>query len=311
MKKNIVIFLIIIILAFYYIFNNEINEEYISISDDKLSEFSYGLNNSSKIPNIIWTFWDGELTDTVTKCIDSWRHYNPTYKINILNKSNYFHYIDDNIDAIKHSADSMARYSDYIRLAILSKYGGLWLDASIICHHPFSWVHGVQNKLNVDMIGYYFDQSTYPEYKEISPVIESWFFACIPNSQFVTDWKEEFFSTSTYDTIDEYIENVRNQEVSFQNISEPIYLTIHISAQKILQKNIDKYDICLFSACSGPFVSLCSTNWYFEISIENLTNDITCTEYYKYPFIKLIRHDRHYFDDNINKDNAFSHLSKI
>jgi hypothetical protein len=310
MKNNIVIFLIIIITTFYYIFDNEINEEYISILDEKLSEFSFGFQNNSNIPNIIWTFWEGEFIDTIQKCIDSWKFYNPDYKINILNKTNYSQYINDDIDSIIHASDSMARYSDYIRLAVLSKYGGFWLDASIICHYSFSWVHGVQNRLNVDMIGYYLNQSTYPEYKEISPVIESWFFACIPNSKFVCDWKDEFFSTRYFKLIDDYLDNVREEQISFQNIYDPEYLTIHISAQKILQKNIDKYDLCLFSACSGPFVSSCSTNWHFEISIENLTNNNTCKEYWRYPFLKLIRHDRNYFDNNINKDNAFSHLSK-
>ncbi len=103
--------------------------------------------------------------------------------------------------------------------------------------------------------------------------------------------------------------NVKDQGISFQYIDDPKYLTMHISAQKILQKNIDKYDIIVFSACSGPFISTCLQNWYFDKSIKNLTNKDTCKKYYKYPFIKLIRHDRYYFDDNVNKDNAFSHLS--
>jgi len=202
----------------------------------------------------------------------------------------------------------MARYSDYIRLAVLSKYGGFWLDATIICHRPFTWVHGTQNKLNVETIGYHIDEGTHAEYKEYSPVIESWFFACIPESNFICDWKDEFFSTKNFDTIYDYLENVNKQGINFQNITDPSYLTIHISVQKILQKNIDKYDICLFSACVGPFISLCSTKWNFNISVDNLTNKNTCIEYHKYPFIKLIRHDRKYFDNNINKNNAYSHL---
>jgi hypothetical protein len=308
MKNNIIIFLTIIIIILYIIGNQEISEDYISISDDKLSEFSYGLDDSSKIPNIIWTFWDGELTDTVTKCVDSWRYYNPNYQIIIINRINYFQYTDDNIDAIKHSADSMARYSDYIRLAILSKYGGFWIDASIICHHPFSWVHKIQNKLDVETIGYYIDISTKDEYKEYSPVIESWFFACIPESNFVCDWKNEFFSTKNFDTIDDYIENIKYQEVSFQNIFYINYLAIHISAQKLLQKNIGKYNIYLFSACLGPFIYLCESNWDSHMGMSNLTRNNTCNEYYKYPFIKLRGSERYLLDIDNNKDNAFSHL---
>jgi mannosyltransferase OCH1-like enzyme len=82
--------------------------------------------------------------EVVEKCVESWKFYNPSYKVVILNKSNCRHYIDDDIDSIKHGKDSMARFSDYVRLCVLAKYGGFWIDASIICHHPFTWLHGVQ-----------------------------------------------------------------------------------------------------------------------------------------------------------------------
>jgi len=315
MKNSIIIFLLIILIIFYTNINNEnnknINEEFIILNDNEFSEFSYGFSNNSKIPNIIWAFWDGALTDTVTKCIDSWKYYNPDYEFRILNKLNYFEYIDDNINSIKHSNDFIARYSDYIRISVLSKYGGIWLDASTICHQPFTWIHGIQNKLNVEAIGYFLDRSSENETKKDSPIIENWFIACIPNSQFIKDWKDEFFSTKDFESIDDYLKNVSNDGILFGYIDTPTYLTMHVSAQKILQKNKNKYDIILFQACSGPFVSICSQNWNFDKSVENLTNKETCEKYYKYPFIKLIRHDRYYFDNNENKDNAFSHLLKL
>jgi len=307
MQNNIII--IIFLLCIIIILNLFCNkEDYITINDNEFVEFSYEFSETSKIPNIIWTFWDGELIDTVNKCIDSWKFYNPNYQINILNKSNYSQFIDENINSIKHSQDSIQRYSDYIRLAVLSKYGGIWIDASIICHHPFTWIHSIQNKLNVEMIGYYLNAFTEEKYKKISPVIESWFFACIPKSQFVNDWRDEFFSSKNFDSISNYLNDVLYKEnISTQKIKALNYLAIHVSAQKILQKNLNKYDICLFSASFGPYKYLEDTNWNNKESVKNLTNN-KYKEYYKHPFIKLRKSERKFINNNINKNNAFSHL---
>ena len=200
--------------------------------------------------------------EVVEKCVESWKFYNPSYKVVILNKSNCRHYIDDDIDSIKHGKDSMARFSDYVRLCVLAKYGGFWIDASIICHHPFTWLHGVQKKLDVELVGYYMDGFTLEEYKPYCPVIESWFFACIPNSNYMKDWKNEFLSTKDYNTIDDYLTNIDSQLISRQKIGGlSNYLAIHIAAQKIMQTNRDKYNICLFSECNGPLKPLCENGW--------------------------------------------------
>jgi hypothetical protein len=283
-------------------------EEFVTTNDNKLSEFSYGTNEMSKIPNIIWTFWEGDKMDVVEKCIESWKFYNSSYKIIILNKSNYHNYIEDDIDSITHSKDSMARYSDYIRLCVLAKYGGFWLDASIICHNPFTWLHGIQNKLNIELVGYYIDSFTINEYKKCCPVIESWFFACIPNSIYMRDWKNEFLSTKEYDTIDNYLINIDKQKISTQKIDIPNYLAIHVSAQKIMQVNKNKYNMCLFSACNGPYIYLCENEWNSEKAIDKLTNKESCQEYYKYPFIKLRGEERNLVNKNKNINNAFSNI---
>jgi len=318
--------LIIIIILYINYFVNNLNktnnkiESFINITidDNELAEFSYGLSETSKIPNIIWTFWDGQLTDTVTKCIDSWRFYNPTYKIYILNKSNYSQFInqdfdstfDPNIDSIKHANESLQRYSDYVRLAILAKYGGFWIDASIICHHPFTWIHGVQNKLDVEFIAYYGERFTESNYKKYSPIIESWFFACIPNSQFINDWRDEFFSSKKFNSISNYLENIYKDKISPQKIIYLDYLAIYISTQKLLQKNINKYKLCLFSDKYGPYSQLYDANLDTIKSVDNLINKNTYKKYHKNTFIKLRRMDRILFDKNINKNNAYSHLSK-
>jgi hypothetical protein len=308
----------------------------VAVPDSKgLFEFNHGKSDSSKIPKIIWTFWsddrrsstlgsddrrsEGPENSVVKSCIDSWKKHNPDYEIHVLTKKNYKKYIygvpdlDIEIEKMKHSGDFVARFADYVRCIVLSQQGGFWIDASIICHAPLSWVHATQNKTGAEFVGYYIHKGTYLEYTQTSPMIENWFFACVPGSLFMQDWCEEFFRTDEYATIAEYLDNVKEQGVHFNNIhnlASPEYLTMHISAQKVLQRPTDdhKYNLYLFSCCSGPFAYLHDHDWNSAVAVHQLVDAATCENYYKYPLIKLRGSERtilEQYDDSI-RQRAFA-----
>lgn len=274
--------------------------------EDETNELSFGEDDFSDIPNTIWAFWDGEQTELVKKCINSWKFYNPTYKIIILNKQTYKNYITEDIDNFKFSKDTIQRFSDYVRLCVLEKYGGIWMDASIICHKPLKWINAIQNKKKVDFIGYYINSFTEPEYLSYSPILESWFFACAPKSIFITDWKNEFLRTNDFNTITDYIENIKKQNISTQNIPINLieYLAIHCSAQLLLQQNPTKYKMILFCAENGPFKHF-EKNRDSRITADLLYNENTCREFYDYPFIKITSDIRHEVEKSNKMNNLF------
>jgi len=303
-NKNIIIYLLFVLLFFcgilYLAFYRKKTEEaMVNFNSEELKEFSYGNDKTSHIPKIIWTFWSDSTTNfegqrpekfgegvdnvVVNMCIDSWKHYNPDYDIRILNKSNYSEYVDIDVSKIQHSNDFIARFADYVRCLVLSKYGGFWIDASIICHHPFSWVHAIQNKTKVEFVGYYIGDVLDNKY----PVIENWFFACIPNSQFMNDWSDEFLSTGNHKTIEDYLKDVGSQGIDTSKVQIPDYLTMHVSAQKVIQKNPKKYDILVFAACSGPLKYLCDANFHDETAVKNLLDPEKHSTYHKYTFVKI------------------------
>lgn len=167
-------------------------------------------------------------------------------------------------------------------------------------------------KTDCDTVGYYIDGFTKPEYLSFSPVIENWFFACVPGSKFVSEWKDEFMRTAQFNKIDDYIKDVKNNKIDLQKIDAPTYLTMHVSAQKILQINKDKYNIVLFSATTSPFKYLVDTNWKPIKAIEVLVSEETAKEYYKYPIVKLRGPERSIAEKMEDADvkNMFSNLSK-
>ena len=251
------------------------------------NEYVYGTKETSKIPNIIWSFWDGPPNKFVDVCIKTWAEQNPTYQINIVTKQNYKNYIDVNVDAIKHSKDFIARYSDYIRSAILSKYGGIWSDASIICQAPYSWIHGIQTATNAEFICYFSKGFTKDEFLHSSPVIENWFFACVPNSKFMTDWCNEFLRTRDFSNIDDYVNDVKNDGVNVQNIDSTNYLAMHVAAQKVLQKNEGNYNIAVIDSCVSAFKFLCDTGFDNKKSVDNLLDDSSYNKYKNDPILKF------------------------
>jgi len=226
-----------------------------------------------EIPNIIWTFWDGKIPDIVNKCIDTWKIHNPKYEIIILNKENLRKYLPE-IDFSKmKNIETPEHFSDMVRIHILAKNGGIWCDASIICLKPFDWIKELRNKEDSEFVGFYIDSFTSDEYKKKAPVIENWFFACIKNSEFVCDWRDECKRITEFESRKKYLENIKSSNINFQNIGMNEYLAMHISAQKVLQSD-KKYKLSLIKAEDDAFKYLTQNGWDSKKAVKNL---VDCT----------------------------------
>lgn len=209
-------FIIIIILIIILIFKYNYCIEYFS---------------SNNIPKQIWTYWDGSDNYVPNLCINTWRKNSPGYNVTIINKDNINEYIDIDIYNLRH-ADSSARISDFIRLYLLSKYGGIWIDATVILTRSLDWIYSYKT----NFIGFYKEKhTTNNDYK----CIESWFLACTPNNELVKLWYKEFMNINNYNTIRDYVNHIKNSNIDLQNIFDHEYLTIYLSYQYVIQKIID------------------------------------------------------------------------
>lgn len=88
----------------------------------------------------IWTcWWQGEdnAPYIVEKCITQLRKMSNGHPVNVITKNNYMDYIElPDYILIKHSKGiiSNAHFSDILRVCVLQKFGGIWLDATIFVH---------------------------------------------------------------------------------------------------------------------------------------------------------------------------------
>lgn len=259
-------------------------------------------DSSSTIPRVIWSFWDGEMPDLVKRCIQSWQHYNPSYLVIVLDKNSLSKYLNVDIGSLKfanHSPwakSSAARFSDYVRLNLLARYGGIWMDATIICHKPLDWIYSHPRD---ELVGFYFDK-----FSASYPLVESWFLACKKGSLFMKNWCDEFMSVNTYESIDDYIESIKNLDIDISGIPPRIqnYLCVYISCQKILQENPSKYKIYLEKSEDGPSKFLYDNDFDVEKSMAALLTK----KYNNTKIIKLRSQEKWYIiKNNVNINPLF------
>ena len=225
-----------------------------------------------EIPKTIWTYWDTEeLPDFIQKCIDKWRQLNPGWTINVLNPKNLGEYLPGvDIFGMKF-ADTKPRQSDFVRLHVMAKYGGVWCDASMVPTTSFEWIIDAQKSKGSEFIGYYREgATTRPEY----PVIESWFFANIPGSNFVSKWRDELGVMNTLEKEADYKDHVKARGVDIQDTPQPDYLNVYLSAQAVMQTQMTpdeiKDTIHVLKSEDGPFEHSASNNWDPAKSVQSL-----------------------------------------
>ena len=211
------------------------------------------------IPRILWSYWQGGTPPLlVQRCFDHWRRLHPHFEIRILDERGVLQYLP----AIPAALDgaSAAKRADWIRLELLRRHGGIWLDASTILTQPLDWVLQEQARTGADFVGYYLQQYTSVPQR---PVVENWFMAAPPGSPFIEDLQREFTQEVIARTGEQYIAHLQAQGLytqALQRIDMPAYLTMHLALQVILLR-CGSYRLSLSPAESGPYFLHVQGRW--------------------------------------------------
>jgi hypothetical protein len=98
--------------------------------------FSSSKKDTKVNPHYIFTFWEpsSSLPGYIKLCIKTWKKYLPNdYKIIVLDYHNLRNYLNVQlIDKILYKQMTLPIQADAIRVAILQKYGGIWMDSDTI-----------------------------------------------------------------------------------------------------------------------------------------------------------------------------------
>lgn len=114
-------------------------KKYGYILDDAIKNFPSDVNIAKPVPKIVWTCWLQGMENApymVKCCIGSQKKALPDYEHRILTLENYHQWVDlpGYIEKkFQKGRIPRALFTDLLRLAVLKKYGGVWLDASVLC----------------------------------------------------------------------------------------------------------------------------------------------------------------------------------
>jgi hypothetical protein len=132
-----------------------------------------------KVIYILWFQGFENAPEIVKKCIDSWKYYNSDWTINLLDNNNLGDYINikDYIDLSKLKIEK-SKIANIIRCILLSKYGGVWTDATTFCNKPLSeWLPNYINH------GFFAFEKPGPD-----RLLSNWFLYSEKNNYIIEKW---------------------------------------------------------------------------------------------------------------------------
>lgn len=182
--------------------------------------------------NTIWTYWDqgiDKITPFYKLCLDTWKNKNPNHKIIVVDKYNVYDFLDktdippkwENIEKIQHK-------SDFVRLALLEKYGGIWMDISTICIRPINSMFKQEKSLEG------FAVRSNSSNNDLT-AFENGFITAKKGSKIIKRWKEEFLKAFGNSVSVEEMDKTYFNDVDFQKLPLEWYLTMHRVLMKLIQ----------------------------------------------------------------------------
>ena len=228
------------------------------------------------VPKVIYGFWESDRPNKIIdECIQTWYKHNPNWKIILLNNSNVNEYAPESLSI---PCNSIQQFTDFVRLEILSKYGGVWLDVSIYMNTSLDNI--LKNYTQYELIGFKnpIRRDTY--------VMENWFIASTKTCVFIQKWKEDFFKLR-HVSIEEYLSYI--PERYKKDVEDPMYLAQNVSWNYCFHQfpNL-RHTIYLFPSHNGPFKLQWMAKWD---SLEYKRIYPLLKETIK-PFIKLTHNER-------------------
>lgn len=273
----------------YHLFFSKRKKKAIDYVNDKLIFNSK--TETEKVPKIIWMFWfDEEIPELVNKCIVNTKRLHQDYEIHILNKNTVTNFIELDLNKLIQKMP-MANLSDLIRLKLLSKYGGVWLDASIILTERIDNFF-LDHDQTFDLVAFYNKNRT--QNSELL-VIESWMLAAPVNSLFINTWLKYFAPVEELGSLQlfENYKKLPNFNDLIKGLDNPSYLIVYIAA-KLAFMDVKESGSLLFHSCdesafavqlySGWRTRRCTVNFYMNNKFINS------------PIFKLANGDRKYYD---------------
>lgn len=149
----------------------------------RTAETPRGTDSRADVTRVVWMLWlQGwdRAPELVRSCAQTWRRLNPGWTVRLLDRAALADVLPD--DALAHVAGKTLEpeaWSDVVRLELLARYGGVWVDATVYCLRPLDeWL---PPRLTA---GFFAFERPVPD-----RMLSSWFLAAVQGSGIVQRWR--------------------------------------------------------------------------------------------------------------------------
>lgn len=199
------------------------------------------------LPRIAWMFWDTvDLPPLIGKIKENNFQKLKGWQINYLNNETLGNYIKASEYPSKFNTLRTQHKADWIRLHLLNRFGGVWLDASIIINDPNAldnlYEKSVALKSQMTGFSYKNYETNVISSKGISLYIENWFIMAPIRSTIISLWLVQFEKAIEMG-LKSYRQLLESQGLDTSKIfnredQDDIYLTQHACLQYVLQTQL-------------------------------------------------------------------------
>lgn len=214
-----------------------------------------------EIPKIIWTYWQAAPAPAfIQACLANWRRFAPDHEVRLLNRDDVTRWLP----SLRADFDALpaCRQADWLRIHLLARHGGLWMDASMLLSRDLAWLHETRRRRAADYVGFYIDRyTTRPEL----PIVENWLMASVPAGRFATALAAAFdraLDEGAEALLQRLLTEGRHARV-LQALTEDFqrYLLMHVAASELLDREPQFGRLVLLRAEDGPFAWHAGVGW--------------------------------------------------
>lgn len=147
-------------------------------------------------PRTIWAYWaqgHENMPDFFKMCVGTWQRLNPHWDVRIVQKSTVFEYLSEaELPNTFMKMTSHQTASDAVRLALLSRYGGVWMDVNILIRTSLDDLCWSSISTGQKSACVFFHPFYGLEEMGGEDFVESWFLATLPHNPFFIRWRDLF-----------------------------------------------------------------------------------------------------------------------
>lgn len=241
------------------------------------------------LPKIVWTHWDSENPPPyVVKNIERMRKMLPDWDVRMITTDQFLSSINQEEIPPGFETLIVEHQADWIRLKLLKKYGGCWIDSGVILNQSINNLYRDCASKKADLLVFkILGSQTNPLY----PIAENWFIMAPPESPMVSLWLEEH-ERAIKMGFQRYKDRLKEEGVDLQNLMKSpkdIYLTQHGCYQKVIQQRMPDTNVVYHVAEDTMFKLHSNCKWDKQC-IENKLKDVAYCR--TIPYIKLRGTDR-------------------